>query len=213
LGIVKTLYIFVGPYMLPIDFVVLDMPRDPFYPIIFGRPFLMTSRARIDHKREVVSFGFGEDEIQFNFSKFKNQPYHSLADTKENEIFLELSTIHLNDPEDALERSLTNNANIPNDEQKKVMDTHLDTTPSDDRFIESTYVVLERKEDDETLPFEYRPLLKELRYEFLDGSSKCPIIIRSTLSGTKEEKLMRVLRKHPKAFGYSCSICALEANK
>ena len=47
----------------------------------------MTSRAKIDHKREVISLWFGEDEIQFNFSKFKNQPYEKEVDTKENDLF------------------------------------------------------------------------------------------------------------------------------
>jgi hypothetical protein len=40
-----------------------------------------------------------------------------------------------------------------------------------------------------------------LRYEFLDESSKCPIIISASLSGMDEEKMMGVLRKHPKKYG------------
>jgi hypothetical protein len=37
LGIVNNVYIFVGPYRYPDDFVVVDIPRDPFCPIIFSR--------------------------------------------------------------------------------------------------------------------------------------------------------------------------------
>jgi hypothetical protein len=87
----------------------------------------------------------------------------------------------LNDPQDALEMSLINNANIPHNEYKKEMDTHFETIPSDEKFIESSYGVLEMK--DEELPFEYRPLPSELRFEFLDDSGKFPRIINSTLSG------------------------------
>jgi hypothetical protein len=35
LGVVKNVYIFVGPYMLPVDFVAIVMPDDLFCPIIF----------------------------------------------------------------------------------------------------------------------------------------------------------------------------------
>jgi hypothetical protein len=35
LGVVKNVYIFVGPYMLPVDFVAIVMPHDLFCPIIF----------------------------------------------------------------------------------------------------------------------------------------------------------------------------------
>jgi hypothetical protein len=55
LGVVKNVYIFVGPHILPIDFVVIDMPLDPLCPIIFSKPFLKTSRAKIGHRREFVS--------------------------------------------------------------------------------------------------------------------------------------------------------------
>jgi hypothetical protein len=74
----------------------------------------VTSKARIHHK-EVVSLQFGEDEVQLNISKFKHKPYHNDVDTKENEIFPELATVHLNNSEDALERSLSYNVDIPND--------------------------------------------------------------------------------------------------
>jgi hypothetical protein len=82
LGVVKKLNFFVGPHMLPIDFVVIDMPLDPLYPIIFSKPFLKTSRAKIDHIREVVSLRFGKAELL----QIQNQPYPKTANTKEQHI-------------------------------------------------------------------------------------------------------------------------------
>jgi hypothetical protein len=40
MGIIKNAHIFLGPHMLSIDFV-MNIPHDPFYPIIFGRPFII----------------------------------------------------------------------------------------------------------------------------------------------------------------------------
>ncbi|GKB42008.1 reverse transcriptase domain-containing protein [Tanacetum coccineum] len=47
-GIIKNILVKVDKFVLPIDFVILDMPEDSRVPIILGRPFLETGRAMID---------------------------------------------------------------------------------------------------------------------------------------------------------------------
>nr|GEW04354.1 DNA-directed DNA polymerase [Tanacetum cinerariifolium] len=47
-GIIENVLIKVDKFVLPIDFVILDMPEDSRVPIILGRPFLATARAMID---------------------------------------------------------------------------------------------------------------------------------------------------------------------
>ncbi|GKB43869.1 reverse transcriptase domain-containing protein [Tanacetum coccineum] len=47
-GIVENVLIKVNKFVLPIDFVILDMLEDSRIPIILGRPFLATARAMID---------------------------------------------------------------------------------------------------------------------------------------------------------------------
>ncbi|GKC84293.1 reverse transcriptase domain-containing protein [Tanacetum coccineum] len=47
-GIIENLLIKVDKFVLPIDFVILDMPEDSIVPIILGRPFLATAQAMID---------------------------------------------------------------------------------------------------------------------------------------------------------------------
>lgn len=44
---------------------------------------------------------------------------------------------------------------------------------------------------------------KELRYEFLDETNKYPVIINANLSDEEKDELMKTLKKHRKAFGYS----------
>ncbi|GKB44869.1 DNA-directed DNA polymerase [Tanacetum coccineum] len=47
-GIIENVLIEVDKFVLPIYFVILDMPKDSRVPIILGRPFLATARAMID---------------------------------------------------------------------------------------------------------------------------------------------------------------------
>ncbi|XP_074314466.1 uncharacterized protein LOC141649680 [Silene latifolia] len=56
LGVLQDVSVKVGKFLIPVDFIVLDMAEDAQIPIIFGRPFLHTARAVIDVKN-------GDDDI------------------------------------------------------------------------------------------------------------------------------------------------------
>ncbi|GJZ11757.1 reverse transcriptase domain-containing protein [Tanacetum coccineum] len=47
-GVAEDVFVKVGKFHFPADFVVVDFDADPRVPLIFGRPFLRTSRALID---------------------------------------------------------------------------------------------------------------------------------------------------------------------
>nr|GEZ56761.1 hypothetical protein [Tanacetum cinerariifolium] len=47
-GIAKNVLVGIGKFVFPIDFIILDMPEDIKVPLILGRPFLSTARAKID---------------------------------------------------------------------------------------------------------------------------------------------------------------------
>ena len=70
-GLLRNVLISIGPHMYPIDLIVMDITRDPFYPIIFGKPFLTLTNATIESKRSTISLKFGRDLLRFNFSSFK----------------------------------------------------------------------------------------------------------------------------------------------
>ena len=83
------------------------------------------------------------------------------------------------------------------------LNEYLDSIPIMESPMNEEYEEPERKGDEELPPPELRPLLDGLRYEFLDDSIKYPIIISTDLSEEERIKLMAVLRKHHKVFGYS----------
>ena len=47
-GVVENVIVKVGTFILPADFVILDMEEDDTVPIILGRPFLATGKAQIN---------------------------------------------------------------------------------------------------------------------------------------------------------------------
>ncbi|GJT78168.1 DNA-directed DNA polymerase [Tanacetum coccineum] len=47
-GIAKNVLVGIGKFVFPIDFIILDMPDDIKGPLMIGRPFLSTARAKID---------------------------------------------------------------------------------------------------------------------------------------------------------------------
>ncbi|GJX61323.1 reverse transcriptase domain-containing protein [Tanacetum coccineum] len=63
IGIAEDVYVTVGKFQFPADFVVVDFEPDPRVPLILGRSFLKTSRALIDvyeafeeYSQEVLGF-------------------------------------------------------------------------------------------------------------------------------------------------------------
>ncbi|GKD75105.1 reverse transcriptase domain-containing protein, partial [Tanacetum coccineum] len=54
-GIARDVFVLVGKFMFPPDFVIIDYESDPCVPLILGRPFLQTVRALIDvHGEEMI---------------------------------------------------------------------------------------------------------------------------------------------------------------
>ena len=60
--------------------------------------FLRTLKAYIDCRKETITLRFGEDEVLFHFSKFKNQPYHKELNDEEGKTIAELAAIYYGTP-------------------------------------------------------------------------------------------------------------------
>ncbi|GJV43838.1 reverse transcriptase domain-containing protein [Tanacetum coccineum] len=86
-GIVRDVFVPVGKFTFPTDFVIVDYERDPRVPLILGRPFLRTARALIDvHGEEIILHDVNDDifdpeediiENLLNLDKTKDlPPYH-----------------------------------------------------------------------------------------------------------------------------------------
>nr|GEW14532.1 reverse transcriptase domain-containing protein [Tanacetum cinerariifolium] len=64
-GIAEDIFVKVGKFHFPTDFVVIDYVVDPRVPLIFGRPFLRTGRALIDVYSEKLTLHVNDEAITF----------------------------------------------------------------------------------------------------------------------------------------------------
>ena len=84
-GIIENVLVKVGKFVLPVDFVILDMEEDDSVPIILGRPFLATGKAQINVQEGERKLRVQGDEITFHVF----QPMKHIDDDP-NEDILEL---------------------------------------------------------------------------------------------------------------------------
>ncbi|GJX62130.1 DNA-directed DNA polymerase [Tanacetum coccineum] len=73
-GIIENILIKVDKFVLSIDFVILDMPKDSRVPIILGRPFLATARAMIDVFNTKITLRVGDHEVIFDVYQSIKRP-------------------------------------------------------------------------------------------------------------------------------------------
>ncbi|GKF53422.1 DNA-directed DNA polymerase [Tanacetum coccineum] len=73
-GIIENVVIKVDKFVLPIDFVILDMPEDSRVPITLGRPFLATARAMIAVFNKKITLRVGDDEVVFDVEQSIKRP-------------------------------------------------------------------------------------------------------------------------------------------
>ncbi|GKC01080.1 putative reverse transcriptase domain-containing protein, partial [Tanacetum coccineum] len=68
-GIAENVLVGIGKFTFPIDIIILYMPEDVKVPLILGRPFLSTARAKIDVYKRKITLRVGEERIVFTSVK------------------------------------------------------------------------------------------------------------------------------------------------
>ncbi|GJU64707.1 reverse transcriptase domain-containing protein [Tanacetum coccineum] len=69
IGIAEDVYVKVGKFQFPADFVVVDFDADPRVPLILRRSFLKTGRALIDVYKGELTLRVGKEAITFNLDQ------------------------------------------------------------------------------------------------------------------------------------------------
>jgi len=105
---------------------------------------------------------------------------------------------------DGLEMCSINNAGTNLEGDAQHYEEFLDESPR----VEDSGVEEIVEEEVSPLPkeapkVELKPLPSNLRYEFLGPNSTYPVIVNASLNEVETEKLLYVLKKYPKAVGYT----------
>ncbi|GJV74206.1 reverse transcriptase domain-containing protein [Tanacetum coccineum] len=83
-GLAEDVYVKVGKFHFPTDFVVVDFEANPRVPLILGRSFLRTGRALIDVYGEEITLRVDNEDITFNLDQTTR--YTSTNDVSINRI-------------------------------------------------------------------------------------------------------------------------------
>ncbi|GJX92802.1 reverse transcriptase domain-containing protein [Tanacetum coccineum] len=83
-GLAEDIFVKVGKFHFPTDFVVVDFEADPRVPLILGRSFLRTGRALIDIYGEKITLQVDNEAVTFNLDQTTR--YSSTNDKSVNRI-------------------------------------------------------------------------------------------------------------------------------
>ncbi|KAL0437663.1 UNVERIFIED_CONTAM: Retrovirus-related Pol polyprotein from transposon opus [Sesamum radiatum] len=172
-GIIEDVLVKVGKFVIPVDFVVLDMEEDTNTPLILGRPFLATGKALIDVQKGQLTLRINDDEVVFNVFKAIN--------------ILKVSKDELTEALCQLDAGRGDTHPRP----RRYLPLDGPSSPELKPSIEKPPSL------------ELKPLPSHLKYVFLESDSSLPIIASSDLTALQEDKLKRVLKEHLTAIGWS----------
>ncbi|GJT68455.1 reverse transcriptase domain-containing protein [Tanacetum coccineum] len=182
-GIAEDVFVQVGKFTFPADFVVVDYEVDPRVPLILGRPFLSTVHALVDVHGKKLTLRVGDEELVFNVeSTLKYPRKHGDESIHKIDIFDITCEDHFHEV-----------LNV----QKLINPISGSPTPSPDLVIKSSI--------DDPPDLELKDLPPHLEYAYLEGTSKLSVIIAKDLKREEKEQLLKVLKSHKRAIAWKIS--------
>ncbi|XP_057734487.1 uncharacterized protein LOC130949902 [Arachis stenosperma] len=189
-GIAEDVLVAIKDLVFSVDFSIFEMPptkNRSSSSVLLGRPFLKTSKFKLDAFTGTYSFEVGDKTIKFNLEEAMKHPpeeYSVLRCDVTDEVVAKMQE----EDHNKLFYHIVEEADDQEGEHEKVVENEL-------RQLDEKEPQLEAKS-------ELKPLLSHLKYAFLEDNQKFPVIIASKLS-SEEENLLDVLKKYKKAIGWS----------
>src|SRR3954464_7112722 len=210
-GIVEDVLVKIDKFVFLVDFVILEMPEDEEIPIILGRPFLETGRCLIDIEEGTMTLKVYDEELKidvrntmkYNDDVATSQHIEVIEQICDEENSLTTQKLPL---ERVLSLSIFGEEEIIDEKDSEVlamMETSFVKNSRHNRWEDLRKPSVEGSKDEQKKGAELKQLPENLKYVFLDTESKCPAIISSHLEFLQEDKLVKVLKKHKSALGWS----------
>ncbi|GJZ24445.1 reverse transcriptase domain-containing protein [Tanacetum coccineum] len=132
-GLAEDVFVKVGKFHFPTDFVVVDFEADPRVPLILGRSFLRTSRALIDVFEGELILRDGNEQIIFHADGISKHPQKHVNES--------IKMVN-----DTCEDSFEGTNNLSSDDTTPFSDFHVSL-----EFFETSKSLLERFTDEPAL--------------------------------------------------------------
>nr|GEU68242.1 reverse transcriptase domain-containing protein [Tanacetum cinerariifolium] len=199
-GFTEDVFIKVGKFHFPTNFVVVDFKADPRVPLILGRSFLRTGRALIDVYGEEITLRVNDEAVTFNLNQTTR---HSSRydDLSGSDFFLEEIEAYL---KDELISPEINHADCDPEGDICLIEKLLNNDPFQLPPIDLKQgeVVKEKSSIEEPPKLELKDLPSHLEYAYLEDEDKLPVIIAKDLKVDEKEALLKVLKSHKRAIAW-----------
>ena len=209
-GVLEDVFVKVGKFIFPMDFLIMKMEEDTQVPLLLGRPFLATRVALIDVQKGELTLRVGEEAVHFNLNKGLEQPDvdggSCMVVENGSHISVELnSDCNLQHSINEIEMNFQYLESIdyellPSSLQNK--ETVLSLNENSQEHVCNK----EQKANEQEISAEgliLKELPGHLKYAFLDPEKGKPVIISATLTEIEEQKLLKILRKYKEALAWS----------
>ncbi|GKA08248.1 reverse transcriptase domain-containing protein [Tanacetum coccineum] len=227
--IAEDVFVKVGTFFFPANFIDVDYIADPRVPLILGRPFLRTARALIDVHGEQITLRHDDQSITFKVGDNKTFSYNIIelsgnpTSTSEPIIstfppsptpfgdidFLLEETNAFLAIEDEPISSETDDSYYDLERDILLLEKFLNDDPSLPPLPPQELKVVEPKNEkssiDEPPVVELKDLPSYLEYVFLEGDDKLPVIIDKDLKDEEKAALIMVLKSHKRALAWQLS--------
>nr|GEW45994.1 reverse transcriptase domain-containing protein [Tanacetum cinerariifolium] len=195
-GIAEDVFVKVGKFHIPTDFVVVDYVVDPRVPLILGRPFLRTGRALIDVYGEELTLRVDDEAITFKVGQTLKYSYNDAESINRIDVACDFIL-------EEIEACLTSKSIPPGIDDTnfdlegdiRLLEELLNNDPSSSPLPSKELNVEEIKTVKSFIDEPSKPELKELsshlEYAFLEGTDKLPIIIFKELKDEENFALLK----------------------
>ncbi|GKA40729.1 reverse transcriptase domain-containing protein [Tanacetum coccineum] len=200
-GLAEDVYVKVGKFHFPTDFVVVDFEADPRVPLILGRSFLRTGRALIDVYGEEITLRVDNEAVTFNLdqtTRYSSTNEKSTSEPLTSEFILEEIEAYLKD--DSISPEIDHaDCNLEGDIcliENLLNNDPFQLPPMD---LKQSEVTKAKSSIEEPPELELKDLPSHLEYAYLEENNKLPVIIAKGLKDDEKDALLKVLKSHKQA--------------
>ncbi|GJW86116.1 reverse transcriptase domain-containing protein [Tanacetum coccineum] len=203
-GIAKDVFVKVGKFHFPADFIVVDYIVDPRVPLILGRPFLRTARALIDYAQEVLRFSNSSTSgnLTPSLDPILSTSFPSLTPFEGGDFILEEIEAYLTND---LIPPRIDDANFDPEGYIRLLEELLNDDPSSPLPLKELHfeeLKSIKSSIDDPPELELKDLPSHLEYAFLEGTDKLPVIISKELKNEEKAALLKVLKSHKRTIAW-----------
>ncbi|XP_062113710.1 uncharacterized protein LOC133824751 [Humulus lupulus] len=210
-GKIEDVLVQVDKFIFPADFIILDYEADRDVPIILGRPFLATRSTLIDVQNGELTMRVNDQQVTFSVFKAMKFPDDieecsrlSVIETLMAETFhkeIRKADLGVNTFEDDEEFSKEEESQVTWVESSKPAMKF--SKPYESLHLSEGNFKPPKPSIQEPPKLELKPLPSHLKYAYLGDNETLPVIISALLGAEAESLLLKVLKEHKKAIGWT----------